>query len=303
MDPRTNPFAPGAGNPPPQLAGRHNDIENAAIALDRIRLNRSARSFVFYGLRGVGKTVLLSRIKNEADSRGFVTFMIEAPEGKSLPAMLVPHLRALLLRVSQSAKTKDKVNRAFHALAGFIGALKFKYQDIEASLRLPSIPGLADSGDFETDLADLFIAIGDAAKDAETAAVLFLDELQYLPQEQLAVLISAFHTVSKEQSPIVMVAAGLPQLLGQMGKAKSYAERLFEFVPIGPLVEHQLHDAVYMPITDANVAIDDNAMAEIFNQTQGYPYFVQEWGKHSWNCGRENRIDIDAVFRASDLVV
>ena len=147
MDPRRNPYAPGAGSPPPELAGRDELIERAAIALDRIRNGRAARSFILYGLRGVGKTVLLNRIRSDAESRGIATVRMEAPEERSLPALLLPSLRATLLRLSRGEAARARLKRALQAVAGFAKALKFKYSDIEVGVDFDPEPGLADSGD------------------------------------------------------------------------------------------------------------------------------------------------------------
>jgi hypothetical protein len=300
MDPRTNPFAPGAGTQPPELAGRDELIERAAIALDRIRLARASRSFIFYGLRGVGKTVLLNRIRNEADAGGFATLHVEAPEGRSLPAMLAPNLRSLLLKLSYREKAKDTIQRGLRALAGFVSALKLKYEDIEVGVEFPVEPGLADSGDLDTDLKDLLEAAGEAAKQCNTAILLFVDELQYIPEKQLAALITALHHTSQRQLPITMVAAGLPQLLGQMGRAKSYAERLFEFLPIGPLNESAATTALRIPVEKEGATFQPEAIAEIFKQTVGYPYFLQEWGKHAWNSAKANSITFEDALNANN---
>src|SRR5260370_35508364 len=231
MDPRKNPYAPGAGTPPPELAGRDDLIERAAIALDRIRAGRAARSLILHGLRGVGKTVLLNRIELDAGARGFSTVKIEAPEERSLPALLSPALRTALLRLNRVQATKAGVQRAFKALAGFAKALKVKYQDIEVGLDFETELGLADSGDLDTDLTDLLAIVAAAAAERHTAVVFFIDELQYVRQQQLASLIMALHRASQNQLKITMVAAGLPQLIGQTGRAKSYADRLFEYCP------------------------------------------------------------------------
>lgn len=283
MDPRLNPYAPGAGTPPPELAGRDDLIERSAIALDRIRAGRAARSFVLYGLRGVGKTVLLNRIRQEADARGFATAHIEVPEEKSLPALLAPNLRALLLKLDAGARLKAGTRQALRALAGFAKALKVKYQDVEIALDARPQPGLADSGDLETDLGALLVSVGTAAIERRSAVVLFIDELQYVAEDQLAALISSFHIASQSQVPITMVAAGLPQLVGQTGRAKSYAERLFEFVPIDQLGPRAARTALCVPAEKERVVFEDAAIAEILRQTLGYPYFLQEWGKHSWD--------------------
>src|SRR5712691_1844775 len=235
MDPRLNPYAPGAGTPPPELAGRDDLIERSAVALDRIRAGRASRSVILYGLRGVGKTVLLNRVQRDADGRGFATAKMEAPEDRSLPALLVPNLRTLLVKLSRGEKARAAASRALRALAGFARALKFKYRDMEFGFDFQPELGLADSGDLETDLAALLISIGEAAAERGTGAALFVDEIQYVAEEQLAALISGFHHANQAQVPITMIAAGLPQIVGQTGKAKSYAERLFEFAAIDRL--------------------------------------------------------------------
>ncbi len=290
MDPRINPYAPGAGTPPPELTGRDELIERAAIALDRIRALRSARSFIFYGLRGVGKTVLLNRIRLDAEARGLASVKIEAPEERSLPGLMAPALRATLLKLNRGEAAKAGVQKAMRALAGFTKALKLKYADVEIALDMEPEPGVADSGDLDSDLAELFLTVGAAAKERDTAVVLFIDELQYVPEAQLASLISALHNASQSELPITMVAAGLPQLVGQSGRAKSYAERLFEFAPIDRLNDEAAKGALIIPARKEEVDFAPGAVAEILKQTLGYPYFIQEWGKHSWNVASQSPI-------------
>jgi hypothetical protein len=283
MDPRINPFAPGAGTPPPELAGRDRILETSAIALDRIRAGRAARSTILYGLRGVGKTVLLNKIRLDAEARGIVATVLEAPENRSLPALLGPALRATLLRLSVVDAVRDRAARALRALAGFARTARLKYADFELAFDGDGEPGLADSGDLETDLTDLIAAVAEATRERGTAAALFIDELQYVPEDQLAALIMALHRANQNQLPVALVAAGLPQLLGQTGRAKSYAERLFEFVEVGPLDAAGATDALRKPVRQESADFDDAAITEIFRQTRGYPYFLQEWGKHAWN--------------------
>jgi hypothetical protein len=298
MDPRRNPFAPGAGTPPPELAGREDLLERNAIALDRIRAGRAARPSILYGLRGVGKTVLLSRMRDAAEAEGFTIVSLEAPESRSLPGVLVPSLRAALLRLDRIQRATAGVTRALRALAGF-AKLKVKYDDLEVALDFEPEPGLADSGDLDADLADLIIAAGEAARERGSAIVLVIDELQYVPEEQLAALISALHRANQRQVPVTMLAAGLPQLLGQMGRAKSYAERLFEFIEVGPLDEHAAQSAISVPIEREEEFIEPAALEAIVAQTQGYPYFLQEWGKHSWDTATESPITPDHVTAAT----
>ena len=299
MDPRKNPYSPGAGTPPPELAGRDDHIEKAAIALDRIRAGRAARSFILYGLRGVGKTVLLNCIRLDAEARGLVSVKVEAPEGRSLPALLAPALRAALIRLSRIEAAKAGAAKALRVLGSFAQALKIKYQDLEIGVDGAVEKGVADSGNLDNDLTELLRAVGHAAAERNTAVVLYIDELQYVPEEQLASLISALHDISQEQIPVTMVAAGLPQLVGQTGRAKSYAERLFEFAPVDRLEDKAARDAIIVPASDLGVAYEADAVAEILQQTKGYPYFLQEWGKHSWNVADASPIGLRDTARAT----
>ena len=299
MDPRLNPYAPGAGAPPPELAGRDELIERAAVALDRVRAGRAARSFVLYGLRGVGKTVLLNRIRLDAEARGIASVRMEAPEERSLPALLIPALRASLLRLSRGEALRGHLQRGMRALASFASTLKVKYQDIEFSIDAEPEAGLADSSDLDIDLTDLFGVLGKAAAERGTALVLYIDELQYVPEGELASLIAALHSTSQENLPISMVAAGLPQLVGRTGDAKTYAERLFEFARIGPLGDDAARDALIVPAAREGVGIDPDAVLEILRETSGYPYFLQEWGKHVWNTAGSSPIRLDDARRAT----
>ncbi len=299
MDPRKNPYAPGAGTPPPELAGRGDLVEKASIALDRIRERRAARSFIFYGLRGVGKTVLLNKVRQDAEARGFSCVWIEAPEDRSLPALLAPALRAALIKLSAGEAVKAGVKRALTSLASFAGAMKVKYQDIEVSMDYKPEKGLSDSGDLEADLTDLISSIGEAALESKTALVLFIDELQYVKEEQLAALITALHRAGQNQLPVTMVAAGLPQLLGQTGRAKSYAERLFEFVHVDSLDDKSAREALRVPAEKEGARFEEKAIGEILKQTKGYPYFLQEWGKHSWDLAARSPIKSEDATRAT----
>lgn len=298
MNPASNPFAPGAGAPPPELAGRDELLETVRVTLERVRKGRAAKSVLMIGLRGVGKTVLLDRMRDNAEAVGLHTLRIEAPEGRSLPAMLAPELRRSLLRLSREERAKDLATRALRGLAGFAKALKIKYSDIEVGVDFDPEPGLADNGDLESDLQDLLQAAGAAAKGAETALVLFIDELQYVQEDELAALITALHRTAQRQLPVVLVGAGLPQLRGRMGRAKSYAERLFDFPEVGPLSREAAERAVAKPIHDEDADITGNALAKIVKTTQGYAYFLQEWGKHAWDAADRSPInagDVDAA--------
>ncbi len=294
-----NPFTPGAGALPPELAGRDEIIERVRVALERVRLGRPTKSVLLVGLRGVGKTVLLNRMRLNAESAGLRTLRIEAPENRSLPAILAPQLRQVLLSLSLTANAGHHARRALRGLAGFAKGLKFKYADIEVGFDAEPEPGLADNGDLEHDLQSLLEVAGEAAKAADTALVLCIDELQYVPEEQLAALITALHRAAQSQLPVVLVGAGLPQLPGLMGKAKSYAERLFDFPEIGPLADAAARQAIVNPLQAEGVAIEAAALDAILTATKGYPYFLQEWGKHSWDAADRSPITEADVDRAS----
>jgi len=303
VNPITNPYSPGAGSPPPELAGRDELLEATRIALARIREGRPAKSVIVVGLRGVGKTVLLDRIREDAEAAGIQSIRIEAPESRSLPALLAPELRRALLRLSRNERAKDLANRALRALAGFATGLKIKYADIEVGLDFDPEPGLADNGDLEHDLQALIETAGLAAREARTALVLFIDELQYVKEEQLAALITALHRAAQKRLPIVLVGAGLPQLRGQMGRAKSYAERLFDFPEVGPLADAAARVAIEKPLAEQTVSIERAALDRIVTQTQRYPYFLQEWGKHAWDVAQSTPITTGDVASASATAI
>lgn len=251
------------------------------------------------GLRGVGKTVLLERMRDEADRSGLQTLRVEAPEGRSLPALLAPELRGALLRMSRQERARSSARRALSALAGFARALKVTYRDIEVAIDVPPEAGLADNGDLEHDLQDLLEAAGLAASEIESALVLFVDELQYVPEDQLAALIMALHRCSQRTLPVVLVGAGLPQLRGRTGRAKSYAERLFEFAEVGPLDDESARAALVKPAENQGVSYDAAALDSILARTQGYAYFLQEWGKHAWDTAQRSPITSADVEAAS----
>ena len=299
MDPILNPYSPGAGASPPELAGRDKLREDIHIALARLRLGRHAKSALLVGLRGVGKTVLLDQLRRDADADGFCTVRSETPENRSLPALIAPQLRLALLHLNRTQAARDAVARGLRALAGFAMALKVKYHDLEVGFDAQPEPGLADNGDLEIDLTTLLEEVGRAARSANTAVVLFIDELQYLPQDQFAALIAALHRCVQQQLPVTVVGAGLPQLRGLAGEAKSYAERLFDFPTIGPLSATEAALALTKPAAANGVAFTDDALAAIIAKTEGYPYFLQEWGRCSWDVAKRSPITAEDVDAAS----
>lgn len=255
------------------------------------------------GLRGVGKTVLLDRIREDAEQVGIHTIRIEAPEGRSLPAILAPQIRVALIKLSRNEQAKELADKALRALAGFAKALKIKYADIEVGLDFEPEPGLADNGDLEHDLQELIEVVAEAAKKASTALVLFIDELQYVKEEELAALITALHRAAQRRLPVSLVGAGLPQLRGKMGNAKSYAERLFDFPMIGPLSKPDASDAIVKPADDEGVSFTEDAVKAIVENTEGYPYFLQEWGKQVWDIADGSPIDESDVENATDVAI
>ena len=299
MDPIRNPFSPGAGRAPPELAGRDALREEFRITFERARIGRFAKSLMLVGLRGVGKTVLLDSMRDDAEQARIHTVRIEAPEGRSLPALLAPQLRQALLRLSQIEAAKKFAVRGLRALAGFAKKLKVTYADIEVGFDYDSEPGLADNGDLEHDLQALFEQVGLAAKSAETVLAIFVDELQYVEEAQLAALITAIHRTEQRQLPVILVGAGLPQLRARMGNAKSYAERLFNFPVIGPLPPEAARQALQKPLNDEGVEIEAAALDQILQLTHGYAYFLQEWGSHTWRAAQSSPISIVDVTAAS----
>jgi AAA ATPase domain len=303
MDPVRNPFAPGAGNPPPELAGRHDLLEQAGTILSRVQQGRHAKSFMLVGLRGVGKTVLLNRMLQEAEARGLRAEMIEAPEDKGLPELLVPVLRKILLSLDRMAAASAVVKRSLRILRSFAKTIKVKHGDIEYGLDIDPERGVADSGDLDSDLPDLLVAVAQAAKDRGTAVALLIDELQYIREEELSALIMGIHKVSQRELPLILIAAGLPQLVGNMGKSKSYAERLFDFPTVGPLARKDAVTAIQEPIAKEGERIAASAIDEIITHTQGYPFFLQVWGYYTWNKADKSPISTKDVRGAADDVL
>ena len=302
MDPRTNPYSPGAGTIPQTLAGRDELIEKANIEIDRCCNGYSHQGQILVGLRGVGKTVLLNRISNDAEARGCYSILIETPESRSLPSMLIPPLRNMLISLNLTSQVLDLGKQALGLLGGFTKAMKVKFNDIEFNLDIGNEAG-ADSGDLEHDLTNLLMTIGALAQKQKTALILFIDEVQYIKKEQFASLIVALHRCTQKQRPISLIGAGLPQIVAQAGRAKSYAERLFEYPRVGPLDENAAKLAIVGPASASGVVFKEDALVEILSKTRGYPYFIQEWGKHCWKVAQKSPITLDDVIRATDLAL
>jgi len=293
MDPYRNPFAPGAGSRPPELAGRGAILEAAKVSCGRAIKGRSARSIILLGLRGTGKTVLLNEIGRIAESEGLLVSKVEAPEGESLPRLIYPELRKVLRSLSGVAAAKHIATRGLRGLRNFASIFKIEVAGVEVGVE-PE-PGLADSGDLQYDLPALFEMIGRAAQAADRGWILLIDEVQYLSEADLSALIVSIHRMSQEALPVLTVGAGLPQVARLAGEAKSYAERLFLYPEVGALDPASAALAVRKPIVDEDASIAADALEEIVVRTQGYPFFLQEWASISWNNAEGPEISLDDV--------
>lgn len=302
MDKINNPFSPGAGSPPPELAGRDGILEQAHVLLGRVLRKRPEKSILMTGLRGVGKTVLLNEMERMAIADGYRTILVEAHEDKPLALLLVPHLRRLLFELDRIAGAGDKARRGLAVLKSFISAIKITVGDVEFGLDTDPEKGSADSGDLEIDLPNLFVAVAEAAEERQTAVAILIDEIQYLNSSELSALIMAMHKMQQRQLPLLLIGAGLPILPGLAGDSKSYAERLFSFPIIGPLAEPEAAKALKDPVKAAGEEFDDSAIREIYRLTQGYPYFLQEWGYQSWNHAASSPITLQIIRETTALV-
>jgi hypothetical protein len=273
------------------------------VALQRIMAVRPEKSVLMVGLRGVGKTVLLNLLRDNARAHGMTTVMIEAAEKQSLPALLVPPMRAALLEISRLASSKALAHKAMRTLGSFVKAMKLKVNDLEFSLDVGHETGVADTGDLAHDLGALLRTVGEAARHAKTAFILFIDELQYVREADLAALITSLHACTQQGLPVSLVGAGLPQLVGNMGRAKSYAERLFNYPEMGKLSPEAALDLLVKSAQSEGAAFTDEALAAILERTQCYPYFLQEWGKHSWNLAAANPITAADVAQATEQAI
>lgn len=297
MDPYRNPFAPGAGFPPPELAGRDPVLEMARISCGRAVRGKPARSLMLLGLRGVGKTVLLNEIGNIARQEGVLVSQLEAPEKNTLSTLLYPELRRVMRSLSGFEGAKQIASRGMSALRNFASIFKIHIGGVEVGVE-GAEPGLADSGDLQHDLPDLFGVIGEGAKAAGKGWVLLIDEVQYLSEGDLSALIVAMHRMAQRGLPVVLVAAGLPQVAKLAGEVKSYAERLFLYPPVGALDEEAAKLAVRKPVEEEEQTIEDAALQAIVARTRGYPFFLQEWGSTSWDVAAGPMITLADVERA-----
>jgi AAA ATPase-like protein len=295
MDPFENPFSPGAGTSPPAFVGRDDLVASYQVALRRTVSGRPGKSIMPIGLRGVGKTVLLNRFDQMAQEEGLVSAFIEAPETGDFEHLLAARLRSVLLELDRGL-VSGAVKRALGTLKSFSCNLP---DGTSIALSVDAIAGSADSGVLAEDTTDLLVAAGEAAKDRDRGFLIAIDEVQYLAAEELAALITAIHRTVQLGLPVILVGAGLPQLPGLAGNAKSYAERLFDFPEIGSLDDEDARAVLATPANEHGVEFSADALDSLLGFTQGYPYFLQEWGYHVWNTAPESPITLDDVNLAA----
>ncbi len=291
MDRLTNPYRPGAGTPPPALIGRDELIDNFGVTLRRALMGRPGKSYMPVGLRGVGKTVLLNRFVDIASDEGVQVAFIEAPETGNFTQLLAVRLRKILLEMSRGP-VRAVVSKALGILRSFTLQLP---DGSRIQLGVDALAGYGDSGILSEDLTDVLVAVGEAAAELDTGLLFAIDEVQYLSSEEFGAVITAIHRTTQLNLPVVLVGAGLPQLPGLAGEAKSYAERLFEFPRIDSLTADQAADALRLPAEESEVTFDQEALDEIVDASKGYPYFLQEWGYHVWNASPASPITLDDV--------
>jgi hypothetical protein len=299
MDRISNPFAPGAGNPPPELAGRSALIDDARVHLARIKAGRPSQSLILTGLRGVGKTVLLTKIRELAEDAGYAAVSIEAHEGKRLPEMVVPPLRELLFSLSMVEQSRQLAQRALRVLKSFVNSVRLSVGGVTFEIGTEAEAGIADSGDLEADLARLLEVVAEAAKAAARPVILLMDELQYLEPKEFSALIMGLHRISQRQLPLTMIGAGLPQTLALAGNSKSYTERLFKFPPVGALEPADARQALEKPVIGEGARFVPEALDSILQTTQRYPYFLQQWGYDAWNAATNSPITLSDVDQAT----
>lgn len=304
MQARRNPFTPGAGSQPPELSGRDSLLEGGDIAVARTMAGRNSQGLILVGLRGVGKTVCLNRLWSHAEQAGAKSILLEATESRSFVAALLPELRRILISLDLATNAGDKAKRSMRVFRSFVSGLKFRTGELEFEFGgVEPERGAADSGDLEADLGQLLGSVAEAAQERSTALILCVDELQNLSQAEFSALIMAAHRASQRNLPFLLLGAGLPQIVALAGRSKSYAERLFLYPEIGPLNAEDARSALQKPVQEAGVSFTPEALSIILDQTEGYPYFLQEWGKEAWNTATGPVISAADIQRAHTVIV
>lgn len=292
MDPVLNPYAPGAGTRPPALTGRDREIDQFRIYIQRVQLGRPEKSLILVGLRGVGKTVLLNRFADIAEGFGTLCAQAEMAEHGDFTRRIAEACDRVLRLLN-----KPKLSKRIRSLMDRLGSVRLKLPDgpeVEFGIK-PRDTSDSYASDI---LGDVFIELAEAASEQGTAVLLLLDEMQYLNETDLSSLISAIHRVTQASLPLALVGAGLPQLPRLVGDARSYAERLFDFPAIGALNETDASLALEQPASNLGVQFEYAASALVVNITHGYPYFLQEFGKHVWNRAKTSPITVNDVESA-----
>jgi hypothetical protein len=299
MDARTNPYAPGAGTRPPALRGRDRQIDQFDLLLNRLADGRSERSLLIDGLRGVGKTVLLSTFKDMAVEKGWYAAKLEVRHDTELRQALARAALKLLRELSAIERMKERVRRASQVLKSF--SLRTP-EGIEIGVGIDTA-GTAGSGDLEFDVAELMLELGQTAQEAGTGVALLFDEIQFLDRTELEALIHGLHEVAQANLPLAFAGCGLPSTPALAGQAKTYAERLFLFQGVGSLDRKDAQDALTIPAASLKVRIDQAAVDQIIDLSDGYPYFLQEYGKHAWLVANDSEITAKDVRRAHPRVL
>ncbi|MDQ4086122.1 MAG: ATP-binding protein [Actinomycetota bacterium] len=293
MDPVRNPYAPGAGQRPPELAGRDREIRQFDVTLERIAAGRPERSMVLSGLRGVGKTVLLNALRSRAVQRAWGTAKIEARPDQSLRLPITQATHAAVREVAHRHRNPDRVDAVAGVLKSF--GLRTRLEDRKGvrwqpPVDVPATKGRADSGDFELDLIELFTDVADLALDLGVGVALFVDEMQDVPPAELAALCAACHEISQQGAPLIVVGAGLPHLPVALSASRSYAERLFRYVVVDRLPREAADRALRIPAAGEDAEFEPDALDELYTLTDGYPYFVQAYGKVAWDAAPDSPI-------------
>src|SRR5919112_5348914 len=302
MDPVRNPYAPGAGQRPPELAGRDRELQQFAVTLERVAGGRPERSMVMSGLRGVGKTVLLNTLRSQAVARAWGTGKIEARPEQSVRLPVAQAVHAAVREVAHRHRDPDRVDAVAGVLKAF--ALRTELKDRKGirwspPTDVPAARGRADSGDLELDLLELFTDVADLARDLGVGVALFVDEMQDIASEELAAICGAVHEISQQAAPLIVVGAGLPHLPVVLSASKSYAERLFRYVSVDRLPREMADRAWLLPAASEGADYEPEALDALYALTDGYPYFVQAYGKVTWDVAVGSPIRMADVKEAA----
>lgn len=298
-----NPFAPGAGQRPPELAGRDKELRAFEVVLERVARGRPERSLVLTGLRGVGKTVLLGELRSMAVKRGWGAGKIEARPEAGLRRPLSAALHRAIRDLAVRHRAPDRVESVLGVLKAF--ALRSNPEDAklrdrwQPGIDVPAAVGRADSGDIEIDLVELFTEVAELAQDVGTGVALLIDEMQDVPADDISALCAACHELSQSGAPLVVVGAGLPHLPAVLSASKSYSERLFRYVRIDRLTREDADRAVLAPVDREEAGIEPEALDALFDASGGYPYFIQAYGKAAWDAAPADPITATDVAVAA----